>query len=259
MPGITLPLELSNALSQYDRDGDLILNPFAAELDAKRPPATIYHYTDDRGLKGILESGKLWFTDIFDLNDPSELRHGLSIAIETLREEAEKSGDADSKRFAAQFARFDVEGGIEEAGYFFVCCFSGTRDELGQWRAYGDNGCGFAIGFDTRSLEEPFTRTAGAPIENHMTFPLTYSDAVLRGLQKQLLDKMFSLITRPHKLGGVHPAQVHAYWRDLLVTHAMHATRAVVFFKHEAYKNENEYRFLQLFPKDKPAPDVKYR
>jgi hypothetical protein len=32
-----------------------------------------------------------------------------------------------------------------------------------------------------------------------------------------------------------------------------------MFFKHEAYKNEKEYRFQQLFRYDKPAPAVKYR
>jgi hypothetical protein len=32
-----------------------------------------------------------------------------------------------------------------------------------------------------------------------------------------------------------------------------------MFFKHEAYRNENEYRFQQLFRRDKPARAVKYR
>jgi hypothetical protein len=32
-----------------------------------------------------------------------------------------------------------------------------------------------------------------------------------------------------------------------------------MFFKHEAYKNEKEYRFQQLFRRDRPAPDLKYR
>jgi hypothetical protein len=39
----------------------------------------------------------------------------------------------------------------------------------------------------------------------------------------------------------------------------MNVIRGVMFFKHEAYRNENEYRFQQLFRRDKPAPDVKYR
>jgi len=46
---------------------------------------------------------------------------------------------------------------------------------------------------------------------------------------------------------------------DLLVTHALHVIRGIMFFKHEAYKNEKEYRFQQLFRYDKPAPALKYR
>ncbi len=39
----------------------------------------------------------------------------------------------------------------------------------------------------------------------------------------------------------------------------MHALRAVLFFKHEAYRNEQEYRFLQLYRADVPPPEVKFR
>jgi hypothetical protein len=32
-----------------------------------------------------------------------------------------------------------------------------------------------------------------------------------------------------------------------LVYHSMNVIRGVMFFKHEAYRNENEHRFQQLF------------
>ena len=58
--------------------------PMECALDSEPPPSTIYHYTTDQGLRGILENGSLWVTDIFSLNDPSELKHGLQIAEEAL-------------------------------------------------------------------------------------------------------------------------------------------------------------------------------
>jgi hypothetical protein len=39
----------------------------------------------------------------------------------------------------------------------------------------------------------------------------------------------------------------------------MNVIRGAMFFKHEAYRNEREYRFQQLFRRDKAVPDVKYR
>jgi hypothetical protein len=71
-------------IDEYQAAADATLGSFIGRFDGQPPPNTIYHYTDDRGLRGIIESGKLWFTDIFDLNDPSELRHGFSFAVKAL-------------------------------------------------------------------------------------------------------------------------------------------------------------------------------
>jgi hypothetical protein len=68
-------------IEEFDKRCHNILDPFADKINSSPPPDIIYHYTDDAGLRGILESGKLWFTDIFKLNDPSELRHGLELAF----------------------------------------------------------------------------------------------------------------------------------------------------------------------------------
>ena len=51
----------------------------------EKPPAFFYHYTNDVGVAGIIESGQLRFSNIFVQNDPSELRHGLTIAIDILK------------------------------------------------------------------------------------------------------------------------------------------------------------------------------
>lgn len=38
--------------------------------------------------------------------------------------------------------------------HWLAICFSTVSDDLGQWRAYGGDGHGFAIGFDTEKLKE---------------------------------------------------------------------------------------------------------
>jgi hypothetical protein len=140
----------------------------------------------------------------------------------------------------------------------FICCFSSDGDDLGQWRAYGDNGRGFALAFDTPSLETAFTQRRAKPIKQHSTFPITYDDGELRRLQIAFVDFVEPLISLPRTTRARGEA-LHAYMADLLITHALHVIRGIMFFKHEAYKNEKEYRFQQLFRYDKPAPAVKYR
>jgi hypothetical protein len=47
--------------------------------------------------------------------------------------------------------------------------------------------------------------------------------------------------------------------KQLSVSHAVNVIRAGLFFKHEAYHTEEEYRFLQIFPATQEAPNVKVR
>jgi hypothetical protein len=252
-----IPRDMVKAILGYDAEATKILQAFVNTIEAKKPPPVVYHYTNDAGFAGIIESGQLWFSDIFALNDPSELRHGLGIAIDRL-----KSMSTDARpeiaTFASMFERFDFDAGIEAAGHFFICCFSADGDDLGQWRAYADNGQGFALGFDTSSLEHAFAKKKGKPVKQHSTFHVTYDDDELARIQASLVDLIDPLISLP-RTTRVRGNSLHAYMMDLLIYHSMNVVRGVMFFKHEAYRNEKEYRFQQLFRRDKAAPDVKYR
>src|SRR6266436_3728636 len=96
------PKDMKDALSEFDVTAGEIVNTFARTIESQKVPEVIYHYTNDAGLRGILETGRLWLSDIFSLNDPSELRHGLSHAVNILNNEAE-SGPPEAKLFAKQF------------------------------------------------------------------------------------------------------------------------------------------------------------
>src|ERR1035437_8040735 len=42
-------------------------------------PKYLYHYTSQKGLFGILQTNKLWMTNILYLNDSSEFTHTLDL------------------------------------------------------------------------------------------------------------------------------------------------------------------------------------
>jgi hypothetical protein len=159
-------------------------------------PEVIYHYTDDRGLRGILEFGKIWLTDIFSLNDPSELSHSYEVAAEILEKLIDKT-DPDSREFCERFSHFLTVGGIRGVAHFFVACFSSGGDDLGQWRAYADNGRGFALCFDAKKLEDLFTGKNNIPIPNNMTFPVTYDESSLIRLHRETIEKAVKLLRLP--------------------------------------------------------------
>jgi len=134
-----LPANLRAEVGKFDAAADEIIQSIGRALNAREPPPIIYHYTNDAGLRAILESGKLWLTDIFDLNDPSELSHGFSHAVSILSNKA-ADGHRLTKVFAQAFEKF--RGELQVSAHFFVGSFSSDKDDLGQWRAYADNGRG---------------------------------------------------------------------------------------------------------------------
>jgi len=69
--------------SRIDQRVDAITQSVTASLDQGAPSQPLLSLYNDAGLEGILRSRPLWLTGIFDLNDPSELRHGSKQAAES--------------------------------------------------------------------------------------------------------------------------------------------------------------------------------
>src|SRR5271165_2462927 len=147
----------------------------AADISQKvRRP--LYHYTDAAGLKGIVENQEVWFTSLFHLNDPSELRHGVDCAVEELRGRravALQQGDDFTQTVCDEIERLVTHDPRSDLG-FFVASFSRASDDLGQWRGYGDDGRGFAVGFAPRLFHISETVDPTKPEHNVFVAPVTY-------------------------------------------------------------------------------------
>jgi hypothetical protein len=255
---MTIPSDMQSKLDEFDRTCEAVLAQLVQELEAQPPPPMLYHYTDDAGLMGILESGALRLTAASNLNDPSELKHGFSHAVEIINRRAAE-GPPESKVFAQQFERLLIDNGIGEVAHYFVGCFSAAGDEIGQWRAYADDGRGFVLAFDTALLEGAFVNESASSTSSGSTFRVAYDDARAARVHAQIIDAMFHLISLPHGK-RLESVVLHEYMDELLVSTWMHCLRAALFFKHEAYANESEYRFLQVHMGPPfPAPAVKHR
>lgn len=106
----------------------------------------IFHYCDPDAFFGITQNRRLWFSDVFSMNDFMEMHWGYSIFKRAMSELL--------KTIPKEF--FDrVDDRIAHAGSNIlpvVSCFSLDGDVLSQWRAYADDGSGFAIGFSAEEL-----------------------------------------------------------------------------------------------------------
>lgn len=247
-----VPEKYRIALASLEKTASECVDDFASTISCKATPERIYHYTDDLGFRGILESKILWVTDIFDLNDPSELRHGLTNSSNILSKLASKLSP-ECRLLASIFEEF-ARTGVADTGYYYCCSFSTDGDELGQWRAYAENGCGFALGFDAKLLEADFGKSSNNP----STFPVIYDDEELSTIQQELCLSALKAIQLPGSgyLKDDWSKEYSVLIGTILSSNSIYAS---LFFKHHAYRNESEYRFIDVFGIHAPPENRKFR
>ncbi|HEY0330290.1 MAG TPA: DUF2971 domain-containing protein [Rhodopseudomonas sp.] len=93
----------------------------------------------------MLEAEQIWFTDYRHLNNPNELTPGIDMARDVAQRIA-TGADGRVRMFLDYFLDLFRHDNFAPTLEFFIACFSRARDDVGQWRAYADNGRGVAIG-----------------------------------------------------------------------------------------------------------------
>jgi Protein of unknown function (DUF2971) len=240
----THPPPLQAALNQYEA----WQNDYSKRQDtASTITEPLYHYTDARGLRGIFESQQLWFTDYRHLNDPSEFRHGLKIVRDIAGSLKQNAGDI-KQFFLDQFIEilkpetFDKgEKGFE----FYIASFSRDPNDLGQWRAYADNGRGFAIGFAPRMFEIVEKPPTGKPAEQIGI--VTYTREEANALQTPPIEKAAEvfLTAAATNAGLVEKLEIdHPFMMGMIHRLMGTVTSGSLRTKHLAYKHEQEVRLI---------------
>lgn len=114
------------------RAGGKILEDFVGD-----PPDEVFHYTNTDGLIGILEGRSLWATDLRCMNDTDELSRGEALLSKAL--------DARTAHPAHGLLARLRDHPAYASALVFGASFSSKLDVLSQWRAYADDGNGFAV------------------------------------------------------------------------------------------------------------------
>ncbi len=118
---------------------------------------TVWHYTDGSGFLGILQSGRLYATQVSALNDSKETEY----ATDLFRDEVKKAiVEQTANDEAVSFFQNILELIKEEPGNptqgiskFYVACFSTRADDLNQWSKYTKASPGrYAIAFHPNGL-----------------------------------------------------------------------------------------------------------
>ncbi|WP_107758989.1 DUF2971 domain-containing protein [Dickeya sp. Secpp 1600] len=194
-----------------------------------------YHYTDAAGLLGIIQSGRLWATDLLFLNDPSE---GTFLPEKLL-------GFMRSKPGGLTDSEVKIIHGVEAALHkprskkgAYCVSLSANGDLLSQWRGYGSFGKGYAIGLNLGQLY-PHPQVA------HF-YDVVYGD---KGLEELAIDLLDLFVIASDK------------WKELMYEEWAYTLGVLAkSFKHLSYSEEQESRLIcskaedgkDLFAKELP-------
>lgn len=219
----------------------------AWQLNHTPADVVVWHYTDATGLIKIVESGKLRATNALYLNDSMEVNYGRTlIGEEVLKKKGLLPDPAD------EFLDF-VLAGLRITDYVhqpYVTCFSGekARDLLSQWRAYGDGGAGYALGFTPQKLADL------SPV--CWLRKVVYDETIQRKLIETAIDgHCRDLVSVAPSFGG-KTARLHEAVRDFSHSISEILHEYMCCFKHDSWQEEQEWRLVQLIVPFKAASGV---
>jgi hypothetical protein len=196
------------------------------------PLGLLYHYTDARGLMGILDSQTLWATNIHYLNDSQEFDYARTVANKVILQRAEAASDRREKEVLTFIGQLGPAG---VAPRVFVTSFSEEGDLLSQWRGYCPSGDGYSIGFEAKDLRNE------AMMQRFFLAPCLYDDESQDKAIEQVLDAFMKSSSWIRALE--HPEDddsrraVILAWSDILLPWA--AT-----IKHRGFREEWEWRLV---------------
>jgi hypothetical protein len=255
---MTLPAELAGAIARYS---DWIDGELKKAQDANKIDATLYHYTSVAGFKGILESESIWFTDFRHMNDPSEISHGIELCRDVIR--LMKPGkDGRLQLFLDCLADFMRLDNFSRSLEYFIGSFSRASDDLGQWRAYADNGRGVAIGFAPHLFEIENTTDMKAN-EAAFVSPVTYDMAAAAAQHERAIEKaeqIFLDTANAHRELLADKSVGIPFMQDFARTIiASPLIWNCLTSKHPAYVHEQEVRLITMGMHDKLGPFIRTR
>jgi hypothetical protein len=105
---------------------------------ANAPKEPLFHYTKEKALFSILDTGHFWFTSIYHMDDPKELNFGFEVACKSF-DQASKRRKGLARRFFQTLAQGADREKIRELIAFYSVSF-GLRDVEKQWIKYADEG-----------------------------------------------------------------------------------------------------------------------
>jgi hypothetical protein len=205
------------------------------------PKQTFFHYTSVRGMKGILQSRKMWATNIHYLNDLMELSHAETILLNVVRAKVAAQRTMALEVFLERLERTSHPR-ADFHGYY-VSCFCERDDLLSQWRGYTKLGGGYCIEFKLNDRELPSTIKNGLNSDFFLR-KVIYEKEVQEKLMSSLVEKTFSLLVTFTNGFTINDASLYIGYALTFIKN--YSVEYMICFKNEAFQEEQEWRLIHI-------------
>ena len=231
------------------------------EIDKDIPPH-LFHYTNPQGLVGIVTSKRLWASSADFLNDSSEPSYAFGV-LKACFDEVISSlppGSIAAGALGGYWKQFTDAYEIE-GPHVYVFCLSEDDDLLSQWRGYGGQCGGYAVGFSGTRLREYFTQ---GRYEGQYLMKILYDEEKQKAEAKRVFRSIISIIDRvEEKCGAIDDKTVTLFANEvgkrLQTAVFSEAVRLRTMFKAKAFQEEREWRIVQFLHPAMEKPEVQFR
>lgn len=189
----------------------------------------LYHYTKSNGINGIMNNKCFWATKNDFLNDPNEFSYVNKILKTVCGEYI-----SDPNMLKAFLEDIDDNGSGAE---YFVLSFSCCRDSITMWAEFG-NANGYNIGFDSTKIIKRISENN--PVEYHGM--VIYDPARQKREIVEFMDEMIR--ENPDFCKIIEEGSNNTKYQQICDEFRKKLSVYAMFFKDEAFSQEQEYRFV---------------
>jgi hypothetical protein len=236
---------------------------------AERPKGLLYHYTDQAGFLGIIESKTIRATHVKYLNDASEFLMGWDKAWDALFLKIHKEDipekDANYKKSLEKvYQNFQQEiMRDEQRAAYYVSCFTDDKaaddkciigfegDRLSQWRGYSKGESGFSLGFDADELQKSITASGDLIFKfDRCEYNVKKQEEHSNALAEKHLPafiQAWDIYYKQLRDPALTPSENHRKHSEHLFQPMMEMfiefIKYGMFIKHQGFREENEWRY----------------
>lgn len=208
-----------------------------------------YHYTSSSSLLSILKGRNIRFSDAWFMNDKSEMTYFIDRLVDFLKENKEYSKCIEAfenlllngaplesyKKVDISTLRFytDIEVLKDKKIRQFIFCMSESSDSLNMWNYYShsNNYHGYNIGVNVKEFLKTLNKRSELPIDPYFIY---YGKVIYAEQEKKQEIRDFCNFLENDDLPSRQRG--HYLW-EYITTYGL-------FYKDNAFKNEEEYRIV---------------